>query len=74
MPLPGGPRFISDLFDLGIWREKSGLETPIEDMKTTHIQACLGMIKHHPKLWRQRYIPLLEAELNKRGIKPYGQG
>lgn len=67
------PRFIQELFEQEIWREKNGKETPINEMRTDHIQACLGMIKHHPNLWRQRYIPLLEAELTKRGIKPYGQ-
>lgn len=61
------------LLDMGMWRVKSGKITYIHEMETSHIQACLGMIRHHPKLWRQQFIPLLEAELTKRGIKPYGQ-
>lgn len=65
-------KWINEIFAEGIWRDKHGKEVRITEMKTEHIQSCLGMIKHHPKLWRQQYIPLLEAELNKRGIKPYG--
>jgi hypothetical protein len=60
-------RQIIDPFPM--WETRDHDLWSIDSMETDHIKKCLMRIKTHPKLWRQRYIPLLEAELTKRGIK-----
>lgn len=50
------------------WTCKDGTRVRIEDMATSHILNSIAKIKHSPKLWRAVYLPLLEAELAKRGI------
>lgn len=55
-----------DPFKRGIWITKDEKMLRIVEMETSHIQNCIEKIKHHPKLWRLRYLPLLEEELKRR--------
>lgn len=54
--------------NLEIWRTASGETLKIVDMKTSHIQNCLKMIKSNHKSNYSDYIPVFEAELAKRGL------
>lgn len=56
-----------------LWKTEDGNILEVKDMKTSHIQNCIAKIKHHPKLWRSAFLPYLEAELEKRGIKQHGK-
>jgi hypothetical protein len=55
-----------------VWRTKCGEVMLIENMKTTHIENCINMIKlSGKKKWRIKSLKHLKRELKKRKKEGY---
>jgi hypothetical protein len=66
MPTTKHQRIYNDPYPL--WESRNGDLWAVEELETDHLRKCILKIKFSSTLWRVRYLPLLEAELARRGI------